>query len=675
MKKVWRRISSGVIAAALTLSILFPVLEGVAVSAAPETASAATWNDLIGFDRLGAALLQERQDDNFEIEQGAALNKGHCRGNDNEEGDFICDNHSESLTRLKFNLKLKNPALLSFYDNSNDQVLLDWTIYKDEGAYDGESDDKEKGIRKAEPKFSVRCIMQGNTVTWCHKVIHYDEDLPFNGLMEFTVDQLATNNTERILTTDYREYVNPPTIDGYTVDTVSFYKDRPIEWDDEKTPELGFYITLGSPYSSYFVNFEYQYADYVKTKKHLFKEDELIYKNTSGWLTSDIRSVYQVLSNMDSAGALEEELTFDGEDRVACTSVLEKAREILKGEPKAVRIEYLKRIEGTPFAKKVQETITVPCYQNTIYKDDVAKELGTEALTALNSAVRAFVHDEENDIYRADYLQSVWIEARDEEGHTYHYFLDCNKSFQTYFTELKNSGAISSGLYEWILNQIEMRYPEAVSKYGYELYGYYGYTVIPNMPSFSSFSSMWSEIFGGEKLNTGNIRMWQYVGYLKSSEYNELLEEFGHSWLRRAWNDVITVGGQLEEYEATHYLFYVDDIAEDKVIFSENGSIAEGNNNGLIHNETTEIVQDAASAVGAVLEGAIGAVKNATKAKKTFGDILAVFGGIVLVAGVGVGGVFLYRKIKPVVKTAKKAKATKTKTPKAAKDKPKKKTK
>ena len=231
-----------------------------------------------------------------------------------------------------------------------------------------------------------------------------------------------------------------------------------------------------------------------------------------------------------------------------------------------------------------------------------------------------------------------------------------------------------------------MRYPEAVSKYGYELYGYYGYTVIPNMPSFSSFSAMWSEIFGGEKLNTGNIRMWQYVGCLKSSEYNELLEEFGHSWLRRAWNDVITVGGQLEEYEATHYLFYVEDIAEDKVIFSENGSIAEGNNNGLIHNETTEIVQDAASAVGAVLEGAIGAVKNATKAKKTFGDVLAVFGGIVLVAGVGVGGVFLYRKIKPVVKTAKKTKATKTKTPKstkatetkkpkAAKDKPKKKTK
>lgn len=672
MKKVWRRISSGVIAAALTLSILFPVLEGVAVSAAPETASAATWNDLIGIDRLGAALLQERQDDNFEIEQGAALNKGHCRGNDNEEGNFVCNNHSESLTRLKFNLKLKNPALLNFYDNSNDQVLLDWTIYKDEGAYDGESDDKEKGIRKAEPKFSVRCIMQGNTVTWCHKVIHYDEDLPFNGLMEFTVSQLKDmQDTESLInfveTKDYREYVNPPTIDGYTVDTVSFYKDRPIEWDDEKTPELGFYITLGSPYSSYFVNFEYQYADYVKTKKHLFKEDELIYKNTSGWLTSDIRSVYQVLSNMDSAGALEEELTFDGEDRVACTSVIEKAREILKGEPKAVRIEYLKRIEGTPFAEKVQETITVPCYQNTIYKDDVAKELGTEALTTLNSAVRAFVHDEENDIYRADYLQSVWIEARDEEGHTYHYFLDCNKSFQTYFTELKNSGAISSGLYEWILNQIEMRYSEAVSKYGYELYGYYGYTVIPNMPSFSSFSAMWSEIFGGEKLNTGNIRMWQYVGYLKSSEYNKLLEEFGHSWLRRAWNDVITVGGQLEEYEATHYLFYVDDIAEDKVIFSENGSIAEGNNNGLIHNETTEIVQDAASAVGAVLEGAIGAVKNATKAKKTFGDVLAVFGGIVLVAGVGVGGVFLYRKIKPVVKTAKKTKA--------AKDKPKKKTK
>ena len=651
MKKVLKKICKSVIAVGLALSILFPVM-GVVGSATPKTASA----DIVSWPK-NLVVMQSRSDDNFEIEKGAAVKGPSGGGTHAEYNGLACtDCRDDGLTQLKYTIRLKNQNLRRFKTNANDKVVLQWTLYKDNGAADGSNE----YFRNAAPKYSVRCVMQGSTVTWSHKVVEYDEEMPYNGLLNFTVAQDVRYDGAFYEKTEYSG-AGAPVVDGYTVDAVLFGKDGPLEWKDGVMPELGIFFNVGSPFSSYFIDFEYKYSDYVKTKDNWFKEDELIYNVTSGRLTSDIRSIYQVLYNMERAGDLEgnSALMWDG-----CNYTILKAYEILKCEEKPVTIEYLKRIEGTPFAERAQATITLPSHQLRVYKDDIESQLGADVLSVLGSPVRAFEPiqgaDGKIEMYRADYLKNIWIESRDEEGHRTHYFLDINKSYEEYYSELKGDCGLSNGMYEYMLAQLMNDYGDKLfGRQAADIYGFFGYTVIPNMPTFSSFSALWSEAFGGSKLNTGNIRMWQYVEYMKADAYNALLEEYGHSWLRRAWNDVITLGGQLEEYEATHYFFYVDDITENKVIFSESGSVAEGDNDSLIQNGTQEVIQDAANLAGVVLDGAVGAIKSVGSAQKTITDVLAIVGGVLLVGGVTVGGIFVYKKFKPTLKTAKKGKSKK----------------
>ncbi|MBQ2740738.1 MAG: hypothetical protein IJF39_03855 [Clostridia bacterium] len=642
MKKVRTRVGHIAIATMLASAFLFPVLGGAADTVAPIRASAET-------EKIA---LHTRLDDNFEIKQGAALNKG--------SGDsFGCD-HEDALTKLKYTLSLKNPELYDFCENPNDFVLMQWTVYKDMGPITSSDDGEIREVRDAEAKFSVRCLWDGTSINWMHKVVEYDEDLPFNGLLDFIPNQ--KNAPDDAVVIDY-DGIDYKTSDGYTMDLTVVSKDVcGLVWDDESTPEVAFFITLGSPYSSYFVDFEYSFHRYVKTIDHWFSKDEIVYSRTAGHLTSDVRSIYWILSAIESGGT-EWELACRYTD--GCTEVLDKAQEILRGEPKPVRVEYLKRIKGTPFAEKVQAVITVPAAQNTIYKDDVESALGRDAMTALNSVIKNFVWNEERQLYEAVYHSNIWIDARDMEGHAYNYFLDCSKSYRDYYNELKSDCGFSDGMYDYMFGQMLRKYDALLTYSDSQVYGYFGYTVIPDQPLFGSFDSMWEEAFGSNKRTTGGIRMYSYVEKLSASAYDVLLAQYGHSWLNRTWNQIITAGGQLEEFEATHYFFWAEDISMDKVVISENGTVASGDTNGIMQNEITEIVKDVAVEVGVKLEN------SGNNGLKDIGDtVVDVIKGILtttlIVAASLLGISVLVKIIKPKLKSLKpkKKKAGKKKDPK-----------
>lgn len=647
MKKVRTRVGHIAIATMLASAFLFPVLGGAADTVAPIRASAETEK----------TALHKRLDDNFEIKQGAAVNKG--------SGDsFGCD-HEDALTKLKYTLSLQNPELYDFCENVNDFALMQWTVYKDMGKDRSDEDENIREVRNAEAKFSVRCYWTSTLIVWSHKVVEYDEDLPFNGLLDFIPNQ--KNSPDAAVVVDYsRDSVDHQTSDGYTVDLIIFYatEDDGLIWDDENTPEVGFYITLSSPFSSYFVDFEYSFNRYVKTINHWFSADEKVYSRTAGHLTSVVRSIYGVLSAMESAGALEKEMTC--RHTAGCTKNIDKAREILRGEPQPVRVEYLKRIKGTPFAEKVQKVITVPAAQNTIYKDDVESALGRDAMTVLNSAIKNFVLDEERQLYEAVYHSNIWIEARDMEGHAYNYFLDCSKSYRDYYNELKSDCGFSDGMYDYMFGQMLRKYDALLTYRDSQVYGYFGYTVIPDQPLFGSFDSMWEEAFGSNKRTTGGIRMYSYVEKLSASAYDVLLAQYGHSWLNRTWNQIITAGGQLEEFEATHYFFWAEDISMDKVVISENGTVASGDTNGIMQNEITEIVKDVAVEVGVKLENA-----GKNNGLQEIGDaVVDVIKGILttalIVAASLLGISALVKIIKPKLNAlkSKKKKTPKKKDPK-----------
>ena len=179
---------------------------------------------------------------------------------------------------------------------------------------------------------------------------------------------------------------------------------------------------------------------------------------------------------------------------------------------------------------------------------------------------------------------------------------------------------------------------------------------------------MWEEAFGSNKRNTGGIQMYSYVEKLSSSAYDVLLAQYGHSWLNRTWNQIITAGGQLEEFEATHYFFWAEDISMDKVVIAENGIIASGNTNGIMQNEFTEIVKDAAVEMGVKLENT---EKN--NGLQEIGDtVVDVIKGILttslIVAASLLGISVLVKIIKPKLNALK---SKKKKAPKKGKTEPK----
>ena len=135
-------------------------------------------------------------------------------------------------------------------------------------------------------------------------------------------------------------------------------------------------------------------------------------------------------------------------------------------------------------------------------------------------------------------------------------------------------------------------FPEISPYMDYELYGYFGYVTIPNI---YSLNSLWNTLFDGSPNFNGIINYFMYEEQLTLSSYNTLLDEYGYSWLGKAWNDVASLfdsGGA----SANHYLFYVGSEYTDAFI-GENGAEDIYDNNGALVNGVEQAVEDLGTAL------------------------------------------------------------------------------
>ena len=193
-----------------------------------------------------------------------------------------------------------------------------------------------------------------------------------------------------------------------------------------------------------------------------------------------------------------------------------------------IKFEYLKRIDGTPFAEKVQTLINVPVYENhTIKLNDVKKALKCKQFGVMQSYCDTFEYDSETNTYKAVYYKSVYLNAKTVDGNSMNYYLDCNLSFQDYFGGFVGDGIIDSDLFEWYLNKIHVTYAALDGYKADNIYGYWGVIIIPHG---NDFNQLWADMFGNKTTFSGVLEKFMYTRNLKASEYNKLLRDYQYGW-------------------------------------------------------------------------------------------------------------------------------------------------
>lgn len=353
-----------------------------------------------------------------------------------------------------------------------------------------------------------------------------------------------------------------------------------------------------SPYIRYF----------IRSTSRLFPKNASV----SDKLDSSRVSVYDVLkkmSNMESLDAL-------GDKKAEAESVINNYN------VQRVQIQYLKRIESTPFASAVTEYIDVPVVNGIIRVADARAALGINTMAVMQSACDSFKYDANEDIYKAYYYKSVWLSSKTADGKTQDIYLDCNLSFRDFYYPYVRDGILPSGNdgYEYFFNRIKQKFPEVIDYRDYELYGYFGYVMMPLTKSFSQF--MFEFCDSSQANYKGTVDSIRNVGVLSKDSYNKLLKDYQYGWVQTIWNDVI---GALDVYQAYHYSFYVDSGVIEAFI-AHNGS------NDMYDNSSRTGVgaRNAAKAYVDIIKNVFGTLgKWFTQNSKTFAIIAGIIVGII----------------------------------------------
>lgn len=312
-----------------------------------------------------------------------------------------------------------------------------------------------------------------------------------------------------------------------------------------------------------------------------------------------------------------------------------------QAEEQYIKFDYLKRIEGTPFAEKIHTVIRVPVYANHEIKlEDVKKALKLKTFGVMQSYYDRFNYDAATDTYSAVYNKSVYLYASTADGKGNRFYLDCNLSFKDYFYSFVKDGVLDEGAYEVFFNGMIIDYPILDSYSKDEVYGYYGFIPIPLT---RNLNSLWNDLFGSTYYK-GELKHFKYEYSLSLSAYTKLLEDYKYSWLQVAWNDIkelFSAGSA----NANFYVIYVDSQTTEALIM-ENGATSADDNHGAMFNG----IKDAANA-------AINAVKTFFSDKKNVALIIGLFIGVIILAGIILAIVLAVKNItKSVTKEAVKTK-------------------
>ena len=555
-------------------------------------------------------------DANFSFEPGAAVGYSSI-GIFDEEDNFI--RREVEIDKLGFMLNLKNPNFDRTPSSNKDNFLATFVLYQD------------LGNNNCFPVYEIALLFVDGNFIQMHKQLIYDPAVEFD-LIDISPSPVEGVSSDLFI--DYRsgEYGIAPKSDDYTVDYIAFGKDGDFfNFAGEDNPYFRFYVKLNSFFSNYFVRFSYEFRHFLRMEWDGPFQQVPVYSTVVGTIDSDTRSVFTVINNIWDAGAFEEE--FGIPDSVLYNAAYDIYQ---SGYVQDVTIEYLQRIANSPFAKKVQSSISVPVHQNSISYSDVIEQIGVEAITPLNSAIRNFEYDAYRDVYVAKYNKNIWLEARAVDGNVLNVFLDCNLSYEDYFLGLKTDD-FTNDLYEYCWSRLVEEYPEVISEPGVngpeDIYGYFGFVPIPNLPELGSVDALFADLFDVGTKTYGQLSIWNYTEILTIEEYNDILANYKYSFLDRFWNTAWNVVSN-NQCQAVYYLFYVDDITDTRVVISENGAATPGEADGVLENTAELVVEETGKYLGDVINNATSSIDGLfTSIESTFKSILAVaFGGFIIFA-------------------------------------------
>ena len=385
--------------------------------------------------------------------------------------------------------------------------------------------------------------------------------------------------------------INATYQDGVPVDTtitpLVYFKQ-----DDKYTTRLNLDVA-NSVYDEYAVVFSYKKIKYTITPKFKFKapwksgiakfwtiENEVSTAvEDKSLIKSDERSYDFVLKKAIEAGEIKVENQKD--------DIKEDIQNIVNGEEKTVKVEYLKNIPNTPFAEKVRQDVKLKVQANTtaLSPEAVAAALNVPSVNCMLSQCKSFNLNAVGNTFVADYAKSVWLSAKTVDGNNLNYFLDPNLSYEEYFLKLTNDGVINTQLYEYIFyTRIVGTYPQLSGLSPADVYGYFGYIVIPET---FTYNQAFAEMFGSQPSFDGVVKSFEYKHSLTLAAYNKLLKDYDYSWLERVWNNI---WGALTQCEANHYIIFADATKSDSFI-NENGGTSVNDTDALLKNKFQNVVE------------------------------------------------------------------------------------
>lgn len=500
MKKILKRLVATLACVALAFSLFLPLAQG----ATKEVASVSA-NSILNPDTVQPGKLSDDAGA-FEFEDGAGCNVSPYGLK------FVVD-QSDAWSDGRMNVYNEDAWMifsLYRYNGDGETQTLKYNVCI---SYDRRSGSGE-GIRTF-----IRIMVQE---------VEYDPEFDISSTFVGVEPQQLSENE----ITYSSDYANAKTVNFETYGTFRVLQEgfrtedpnlHPFQFERSGTvPKFGIMFRVGSYKTPYFATLKY--------------EMNLNDGYRSGELTSSVRSVYSVVSNINAAGAMEKEFD-DAED-------LAIAQEILaNGSVQTVNVQYLEDIEDTYLAKKKVATISIPVDDNKIALDDVASALGKQSMVCQTAHVSGFKHDTEAELWIAEYYSAVWLRVKAVDGdvHVNDMFLDINLSYEEYFGKLSSElkAADGTGLYEYMFNQLVGEYPVLEGMDPYDVHGYFGVVWVPNRNDLSSLNTVAAELFNITTEETGFITSFNTPVAITYDQHTKLMSEYNYNWLAATWDKVL----------------------------------------------------------------------------------------------------------------------------------------
>lgn len=332
---------------------------------------------------------------------------------------------------------------------------------------------------------------------------------------------------------------------------------------------------------------------------------------------SEAVSFLDVLTNIkNSSDGLEGFFEKEGFGTTATTAAVTAAESLLLGTAiRDVTVRYQKRIEGTPFAERVEKVVSAPVWGEGedafVLLDDIKEAFGTESLETLNAAIQT-IKRVDTDVFEIEYHYSGWLRLINNDGHFVDVFASVNESFKSYYHKYVDMGALSEAAYSYNFNELIKEYP-ILNNYSTRqdlVYGLWGMLVLPKTYSLNDFAA---EFLQPNKTKGEHVSMYTFTHDLTYEEYQILQEEFDYGGLASAWNDVagfVEGGGA---YQATYHIVYLNPETSMSWLdlrgeVKNEDDAKDPNQNGIIDGGIKGITGAIGGFFGGIIDGATGVI-------------------------------------------------------------------